>query len=89
MKYILQTTDRARKDLASLDFPIQKMIAKKIDFYLSVPNPLEFAEPLKVPFLGNYRFRVGEYRIMFKVEPSGVITILLILNIKHRKDSYR
>ncbi len=88
-KYILQLTGQAKKDLADLDPHVQKIVASKIDFYLSVPNPLSYAEPLKVPFLGKYRFRVGEYRIIFMVEPSGVITILLVLSIKHRRDSYR
>ncbi len=89
MRYVLQFTRHAIKDFAALNFALQKTISKKLDFYLAADDPMKYAEPLKAPFQGKYRFRVGEYRIMFVIEPSGFITILWILNIKHRKDAYR
>ena len=89
IKYKVVVTEQAKQDLCSLENVIVGRITKKLRYFESVVNPLSYAEPLKTPFQGQYRFRVGEYRIFFKVEPSGIITILLILNIKHRKDCYR
>jgi mRNA interferase RelE/StbE len=88
-KHKIVITEHARKDLCSLGKVEAERIIKKLRFFESADNPLDYAEPLKVPFLGKYRFRVGEYRIMFMIEPSGTIAVLFILNIKHRKDVYR
>jgi mRNA-degrading endonuclease RelE of RelBE toxin-antitoxin system len=48
-----------------------------------------YAKKLKDPRFGEYRFRVGDYRVFFDVDKRGGIKILLILEVKHRRESYR
>lgn len=52
-------------------------------------NPFLFAKKLSNSDFGMYRFRVGDYRILFDVEENtGKVTILMVLRIKHRKEAY-
>ena len=78
----------AEKDIDKLDFGLRLRIIKKIDFYVQGKNPLIFAKRLVNNRIGSYRFRVGDYRVIFDIESTGVIKIFLILRIKHRKDIY-
>ncbi|PIS39356.1 MAG: type II toxin-antitoxin system mRNA interferase toxin, RelE/StbE family [Candidatus Nealsonbacteria bacterium CG08_land_8_20_14_0_20_38_20] len=64
---------------------IQKRIDEKLRFYILQKNPLQFVEPLKDSRFGNWRFRIGDYRILFDVEEDKII----ILKVGHRKDVYR
>jgi mRNA interferase RelE/StbE len=48
-------------------------------------NPLQYAERLTDPELGGYRFRIGDYRIIFDVEGNDII----VLRASHRKEIYK
>lgn len=76
------------RDLKKIDKKIAQRIIKKIDFFSEQTNAGSFAKKLKGFEDDKYRFRVGDYRVIFKIDVNGEIRILLILNIKHRKDVY-
>jgi mRNA interferase RelE/StbE len=78
-------TERAKRDWDKLDNKIKDQIRKKLDFYLRAHNPLVFAEKLKDKKLGMYRFRIGDWRIIFDYFQNKIY----ILRIAHRKDIYR
>ncbi len=42
---------------------------------------------LKGPYRGLYRFRVGDYRIIYSIEKDRLV--VFVLRIRHRKDAYR
>lgn len=75
--------DRARKNLARLDPIVRKRIGKAIKRYAE--HPLHYARKLTNPqIIGNYRWRVGNYRIIF----DFVGTTINIIHIGHRRDIY-
>jgi len=78
-------TPSAVKDLRGLEIGIQKRIFEKLNFYMNMDNPLTFAKPLRDRKFGEYRFRVGEYRIIFDVRGGEII----VLAIGHRREIYR
>jgi mRNA interferase RelE/StbE len=82
-------TLRAQKDLRKLEHSITKRILKKLDFFLQQEDFLSFAEPIEDDEHGDYRFRIGDYRVLFDLDRKGSIRILTVLRIKHRKDIYR
>jgi mRNA-degrading endonuclease RelE of RelBE toxin-antitoxin system len=88
--YKLLYTQPAKIDLKRLDKPIAKRIHKKLLFYSNQYNIFSFAKPLEnyIPRVKCYRFRIGDYRAIFTIEPDGCIQILMILGVKHRKDVY-
>ena len=79
---------KASDDLDRLEQQTAQRILQKIRYCSLQNNPLAFAKRLTDPALGQYRFRIGEYRAIFDVDKKGRIQILMILRIKHRKDIY-
>jgi len=82
MKYKFE--DKALKEFSQLERSVQIQIKNKLEFYMSCKNPLDFAEHLANFKLGEYRFRVGDYRVVFDVKNN----VAMILKIGHRKDIY-
>jgi len=76
---------KAAKELEKLPLQIRKRILKKLKFYSLQKNPLKFAEKLKDQRFGEYRFRIGDYRILFDIKNQKII----ILKVGHRKDIYK
>ena len=85
MPYQLLFTASAQKDLAKLDSVTKKRLAKKLQYFINLPDPLKAAEKLVSPKIGTYRWRVGDYRIVFDLIASKVI----VLRIRHRREVYR
>ena len=83
MKYSLVYTRRAQKDLRKLDKAARNRIGKTILQYQRVP--FKYAEKLADYKLGMYRFRIGDYRIVFDIEGDDIV----VLRVGHRKDIYR
>ncbi len=88
MQFKFEMAPRAGADLQELDAVVVQRIKKKLRFFAQQENPLRFAERLTDSPYGEYRFRVGDYRILFDVNSRGIITILVILRIKHRREAY-
>jgi mRNA interferase RelE/StbE len=82
-------TKKAFSDLASLNKKDAKRILEKVSYFCGQNTPLKYAKKLKDPKYGTYRFRVGNYRVIFDIDKKGNIQILLILTIKHRKEIYK
>ncbi|MBI3459175.1 type II toxin-antitoxin system RelE/ParE family toxin [Candidatus Azambacteria bacterium] len=83
MEYLFNR--KSIEELKKLPREIQLRIKNKLEFYMSSPDPLFFAERLTDFDLGEYRFRIGDYRVSFDV----VVGIAKILKIGHRKDIYK
>ena len=73
------------KEFSKLPRDVQVQIKQKLEFYMSAPMPLHFAEHLTDFELGEYRFRIGDYRVSFDVEDDTA----KILKVGHRRDMYR
>lgn len=78
-------TQKSFREFKKLSKDLQERIILKLDFFVSQKNPLEFAHPLINHELGQYRFRVGDYRIIFDIEGDN----LVIHSVGHRRDIYR
>ncbi|MBI2021184.1 type II toxin-antitoxin system RelE/ParE family toxin [Candidatus Giovannonibacteria bacterium] len=83
MEYFFKPS--ALKSLRKMPREVQKRILEKLDFYCNSDNPFEFAESLSAKSLGNFRFRIGNYRIIFDSESNKIIILL----IGNRKDIYK
>lgn len=49
-------------------------------------DPVGFGKPLRYSLKGHRRLRVGDYRIVYRIDPRK--HIVLIVAIKHRKAVY-
>jgi len=80
-------SENAVKDIKKLDRIVAERIIEKIFFFSKQKTIEPFAKSLK-GFQNKFRFRIGDYRAIFTVDKSGHIHILMILNIKHRREIY-
>jgi len=78
-------TKQAVKDVSRLPKTYQRKILKKLDFFVKSGEPLKYVKKMVDSELGEYRFRIGDYRVIFDVEAS----FLKILTIGHRREVYR
>ena len=77
--------DQVEEDLAKLDKSTAKKILARIETYLA-RGPKELGKPLKGEFQGYWRYRWGNYRVIYKIAEREIL--ILILRIGHRKDIY-
>lgn len=87
--YKIEYTHNALKDLSKIDPKIAIRIVRKINHFTSQENIFDYATPLIGLSPNQYRFRIGDYRAIFRITPQGEIQLLIILKIKHRKDIYK
>ena len=82
---ILYDLGSKNKDYEKLSHEIREVIRKAIEKKLTV-NPVAFGKPLKYSLKGYRRLRVGDYRVIYKIDEDKVIVI--IVEIDHRKNVY-
>jgi len=75
--------DVKAKDIPKLNRTIQKRVKIAIEQRL-LESPDKYSEPLRRTLKGYRKLRVGDYRIVLKIEGEEI----LILGICHRKDVY-
>jgi mRNA-degrading endonuclease RelE of RelBE toxin-antitoxin system len=74
-----------RDDIPTLSEAARRRIRKAIENKLG-SNPVEFGKPLRYSFKGARRLRVGDHRVVYRIEPPDVV---LVVKIGHRRDVYR
>ena len=65
----------------------RKQITEKLDYYLATENPFVFAKKL-TGANNKWRWKSGNYRIIFEQEPDGSMVCLLVLKVGHRQSVY-
>ena len=81
--YDLVYTFRAEKDIKKLSADIKERIGRTLSRYKQDPHG--YSETLIDAKLGAYRFRIGDYRVIFDIEGNEIV----VLRVGHRKDIYR
>lgn len=81
--YELIYSPGALKELEKLDSAIQARILTALERLRIRPESCDFKRLVGMP---GYRFRVGDYRIIFDIEHEKLH--ILILKIGHRKNVY-
>ena len=85
MVYKVVYLDQVEEDLKKLDKSTTKKILTRIETYLA-REPQRLGKPLKGEFQGHWRYRWGDYRVIYKLAEREIL--ILILRIGHRKDIY-
>jgi len=83
--YKVAYLDSVEDDLKKLDKSTIKKILARIETYLA-KDPKELGKPLKGEFQGCWRYRWGDYRIIYKISEQEIL--IIILRISNRKNVY-
>lgn len=79
--------DAAARDLRKLDHTAQKQILRYLRQRISTAeDPRRFGHALRNDLQGLWRYRVGDYRIVAKIEDDRFI--VLVLTVGHRREVY-
>ena len=77
--------DSVEEDLKKLDKTTVKKILTRIETYLA-QDPKGLGKSLKGEFQGYWRYRWGDYRVIYKMSEREIL--ILVLRISNRKDVY-
>jgi mRNA interferase RelE/StbE len=80
-------TPKAAKQYQKLDIATQKIIKKKMIEFSSFENPFDHAKKLESFDYWEYRFRIGDYRVICDQDEQRQIIIIAL--VWHRREIYR
>ncbi len=82
MRYEVEFTTKALKDLRKIQAEMQKRILEKVELM-----QLDLQGDVKhlTNFSPEYRLRVNDYRVLFEIEDQT----LVIYRVLHRRETYR
>lgn len=87
-KYSVIILPSAEKEIKKLDETVRKRIKKWIDDNLkNCEDPRHQGKALTGNLKGNWRYRVGKYRIVAEIQDDKVI--ILIVDVDKRNDIYK
>lgn len=87
MAFGLEWSDRAIRDLQTLQRDTSKRIIDKIEWIAKQDNPLRHAVILHDARIGDIRFRIGDYRAVACVNHAK--KKITIAAVGHRREIYR
>ncbi|HIZ76500.1 MAG TPA: type II toxin-antitoxin system RelE/ParE family toxin [Firmicutes bacterium] len=88
MSYHVQLTDTAKKQLKKMDRQTASMLLGWMRRNLEgCENPRQHGKGLSANRSGQWRYRVGNYRLIAEIEDDQIV--ILILSIGHRSDVYK
>jgi len=86
--YTVEFSYAADKALSKMDPYDQKLIVSWIEDKLSgCENPRRYGKGLRGELSDQWRYRVGDYRILAKIVDEKVL--ILVLEIGHRREVYK
>lgn len=83
MYKVIYHPDIPKHDLRRIPQNIKEVIRRAIEERLT-RDPFMAGEPLRHSLKGHRKLRVGDYRVIYRIQGSAII----ILKIGHRKDVY-
>lgn len=87
MSYEVEVTPRFEREFKKLDKYTQKMIKSWITKNLvNCDNPRAHGKGLTANRSGQWRYRIGDYRMICQIEDEKLI--ILALSVGHRREIY-
>jgi mRNA interferase RelE/StbE len=71
-------------DISALPKSAKRPIRRAIETKLTA-HPFELGKPLRYSLRGARRLRVGDYPVIYRIEPPDVV---LVVKIGHRREVY-
>jgi len=86
LAYKVIVHEDAKKELGKLAPEVARRITKKIKEHL-IKAPADLGVPLQGEFAGLYRYRVGDWRVIYSI--AFARETVIILRVEHRRTVYK
>ena len=88
MAWQIEFDSEAENDLRKIDPEIQRRILRYLREKIATEkDPRRFGAPLRRELSGLWKYRLGDYRLICRIEDKKVI--VYVIRIGHRKDIYK
>ncbi|MBN2400009.1 MAG: type II toxin-antitoxin system RelE/ParE family toxin [Candidatus Aminicenantes bacterium] len=88
MAWQIEFDSEAADDLGKLDRDIQRRIIRYLRDRIATENdPRRFGAPLRRELSGLWKYRVGDYRLICRIERKKLI--VYVIRIGHRREIYK
>lgn len=82
--YKVEYAKGVAKDLKTLPKEIKQRALQIVEKILAADPKM--GKPLTGPYKGLWKYRIGDYRIVYAIEDKRLV--VFVLRIRHRKDVY-
>ncbi len=87
MSYSLEFTDKALKQLKKMDKATAALIIGWLEKNVQgCDNPRLHGKPLTANRIGQWRYRIGDYRVITEIEDNRLVVI--VITVGHRREIY-
>ena len=87
MAWKIEWDERAVRDARKLDMQTRQNIIRYLrERIISDEDPRRFGKPLLADMSGLWHYRVGDYRIVCRIEDDKMV--VLVLAVGHRRNIY-
>ena len=88
MTWTVEWDDRARRELRRLDRQVQIKILRYFRERIATDkNPRRLGHGLRHELQGLWRYRIGDYRAVCRIEDDYLVVLVLVVG--HRRSVYR
>jgi mRNA interferase RelE/StbE len=84
--YKVDLSAKAQKFYRKADQPLAKKLARCFEQLEQEPRQHANVKQLKGKLAGHYRYRVGDYRIIYRIDDQ--LQVVAVLKIAHRSEAY-
>ena len=85
--YRILFTESARRYFEQADAALQRRLQRCFERLHAEPHRHPNIKPLRGPLVGHYRYRVGDYRVVYRIDEEDRVVVVVI--IAHRREVYR
>ena len=87
MAYRVELTKKARKQMRKLDRQVALFLTRWMKENLEgCDNPRRYGDSLTGNHHGQWRYRVGDYRIIAEIQDDKVL--IMVVTVGHRREVY-
>jgi mRNA interferase RelE/StbE len=84
--YKVRLSPRAERSYAAADGALAKKLVRCFQRLEENPRGATNIRALRGPLTGLWRFRVGDYRVVYRIDDEG--RLVYVLTIAHRRNAY-
>lgn len=88
MSWLIEFHPDAAKELRKLDRAVAARIVRTLETRIApLEDPRSLGAPLKGEHEGYWRWRIGDYRVVARIEDKRIT--ILVVRVAHRREVYR